>query len=190
MQKVISREIINISQRILQISFTQIFFSISLRNICLPSHLHKKNAVPWAANRYVGLKTPKHSAFYRIDENFENLNSISPRNTRFLSFDGLSHHLYLFKKEPAYGPLKKNTDRHSCDLGNVSHSTSRLLKRDLVQTLNTFQDPSLQIFAAREGSLVYDIESIWWVIKFFRSLISWRCNIIRVTLTVIRRVSF
>ena len=121
----------------------------------------QKNAVPWAANRYVGLKTPKHSAFYRIDENFENLNSISPRNTRFLSFDGLSHHLYLFKKEPAYGPLKKNTDRHFCDLGNVSHSTSRLLKRDLVQTLNTFQDPSLQIFAAREGSLVYDIESIW-----------------------------
>ena len=67
----------------------------------------QKYAVLWAANRYVGSKTPKHSAFYDIDENFENLNSISPRNTRFLSFDGLSHHLYLFKKKPAYGPLKK-----------------------------------------------------------------------------------
>ena len=47
------------------------------------------------------------------------------------------------------------TDRHLRDPGNVRHRTSKLLKCDLVQTLNTFRNPSLWVFAAGKASLVY-----------------------------------
>ena len=46
------------------------------------------------------------------------------------------------------------TDRHFCDQGNVRHPTSKLLKSDLFQTLNTFRNPSLRIFVAGKTSLV------------------------------------
>ena len=46
------------------------------------------------------------------------------------------------------------TGRHFCDQGNVRHPTSKLLKSDLFQTLNTFRNPSLRIFVAGKTSLV------------------------------------
>ena len=70
--------------------------------------------------------------------NFENLNSILER------FDGPSNYLYLFKSN------RQTFSRQ----GNVRHSTSKLLKCDLVQTLNTFRNPSLRFFAAGKASLV------------------------------------
>ena len=39
--------------------------------------------------------------------------------------------------------------------GNVHHLTSKLLKFDLVQTLNNFRNPSLRIVATGKASLVY-----------------------------------
>ena len=48
----------------------------------------------------------------------------------------------------------RTTDRHFSDQGNVRHSTCKLLKCDLVPTLNTSQNPSLRIFAAGKASLV------------------------------------
>ena len=50
----------------------------------------------------------------------------------------------------------RTTDRHfnDRDQGNVRHSTLKLLKCDLVQTLNTSRNPSLRIFAAGKASLV------------------------------------
>ena len=45
-------------------------------------------------------------------------------------------------------------DRHFRDLGNVRHPTSKLLKCDLVQNLNTFRNPSLQILVTGNISLV------------------------------------
>ena len=46
----------------------------------------------------------------------------------------------------------RTTDRHFLDQGNVRHPSSKLLKCDVVQTLNTLRNPSLQIFAARKVS--------------------------------------
>ena len=42
----------------------------------------------------------------------------------------------------------RTIDRQFCDQGNIRHSTLKLLKCDLIQTLNTFWNPSMQIFAA------------------------------------------
>ena len=66
--------------------------------------------------------------------NFENLNSIS-NIFQEISFDVPSNYLYLFKKQRQTFP----------DQGNVRHPTSKLIKYDLVQTLNTFRNPSLRI---------------------------------------------
>ena len=48
----------------------------------------------------------------------------------------------------------RTTDRYFRDQGNVRHPTSKLLKCDLVQTLNTFRKASLRIFAAGKASPV------------------------------------
>ena len=77
--------------------------------------------------------------------NFENLNSILnifQKNTRFLT-DPLIIFIYL-----------RTNDRYFHDQGNVCHPISKLPKCDLVQTLNTFWNPSLRIYAARKASLV------------------------------------
>ena len=49
----------------------------------------------------------------------------------------------------------RTTDRHLRDPGNIRHRTSELLICDLVQTVNTFRNLSLWIFAAGKASLVY-----------------------------------
>ena len=48
---------------------------------------------------------------------------------------------------------RRATDRHFREQGNVRHPTSKLLKRGLVQTLNTFRNPSLRIFATEKAYL-------------------------------------
>ena len=52
----------------------------------------------------------------------------------------------------------RTTNRHFRDQGNVRHLTSKLLKCDLVQTLNTFRNPSLRIFAAGKASLFFKVK--------------------------------
>ena len=79
--------------------------------------------------------------------NFENLNSISNifQDT----------HDFLVLTDPVIICIHLRTsDRYFLDQGNVRHPTSKLLICDLVQTLNTFQNPSLRIFAAGNASLV------------------------------------
>ena len=73
--------------------------------------------------------------------NFENLNyilHIFQENTRFLSFDGHPVIVCIYLK---------THDRHFRDQGNVRCPTSKLLKCDFVQTLKTFRNPVLRIFA-------------------------------------------
>ena len=48
----------------------------------------------------------------------------------------------------------RTTGRHFRDQRNVRHLTSKLLKCDLVHTLNTFRNPSLRICAVAKASLV------------------------------------
>ena len=73
-----------------------LFFSFSLTKTYLSCQLCKAYAVLWAANCFVGLKTPRHNGFdqfWKFKLHFEHF----PRNTRFLSFDESSNYLYLFK---------------------------------------------------------------------------------------------
>ena len=73
--------------------------------------------------------------------NFKNLNSISISISKTYDFlvlmDPLIICIYL-----------RTTDRHFRDQGNVRHPISKLLECELVQTLNTFRNLSLWIFAA------------------------------------------
>ena len=48
----------------------------------------------------------------------------------------------------------RTNDRHLHDQENVRHLSSKLLKCDLAQTLNTFRNPYLRIFAVGKASLV------------------------------------
>ena len=80
--------------------------------------------------------------------NFENLNSISNifKET----------HAFLVLTDPVIICIYlKTTDGLVRDQGNVCHPTSELLKCDLVQSLNTFRNPSLQIFAGGKVSVVF-----------------------------------
>ena len=79
--------------------------------------------------------------------NFENLDSISNIFQET--------HDFLVLTEPVIICIYlRTTGKHFCDQGNVRHPTPKLLKCDLVQTLNTFRNPSLRIFAAGKISLV------------------------------------
>ena len=79
--------------------------------------------------------------------NFENLNSISK------ICQGTHDFLVLTNPVIIYTYLR-TTDRHFPDQGKVRHPTSKLLKCDLVQSLNTFRNPSLRILAAGKASVV------------------------------------
>ena len=79
--------------------------------------------------------------------NFENLNSISNISQETHDFLVLSDPLIICI-------YLRTTDRHFRDQRNVLHLMSKLLKCDLVQTLNSFRNPSLRIFAAGKASLV------------------------------------
>ena len=85
-------------------------------------------------------------------------------NTMILTnFENLDSILNIFQ-ETQYilvltGPViiciySSTTDRHLRGQENFCHPTSKLLKRDLVLTLNTCWKPSLRIFAAEKASLV------------------------------------
>ena len=79
--------------------------------------------------------------------NFEHLNSISNilRKT----------HDFLVLMDPVIICIySRTTNRHFRDQRSVGHPTSKLLKCDLVQTLSTFHNPSLRIFAAGKACLV------------------------------------
>ena len=80
--------------------------------------------------------------------NFENLNSIS-------NIFQETHDFLVLTGPVIICIYSSATDRHFRDHGNVRHPTSKLLKCDLVQILNTFRNPSLRIFAVGKASLVY-----------------------------------
>ena len=119
-------------------------FLFSLKNVWLPCRLGKAVAVLWAANRFVGSETPKHIMLLKS-------NIFHEMQDFLVLMDPVIICIYL-----------RTTYRHFCDQSDDHHLTSKLLKCDLVQTLNTFQNPFLQIFAAGKTSLV-----IWWKRKTF-----------------------
>ena len=79
--------------------------------------------------------------------NFENLNSIS-------NIFQETHDFAVSTGPVTISIYLRTTNRHFCEQGNVRLPTSELLKYDLVQTLSTFQNPSLWILAAAKASLV------------------------------------
>ena len=77
--------------------------------------------------------------------NIQNLNSISNILQKT--------HNFLVLTDPVFICIYlRTTNRHFRDQGNDLHPTSKLLKCDLVQILNTFRNPSLWIFAAGKAS--------------------------------------
>ena len=80
--------------------------------------------------------------------NFENLNSIS-------NIFQETHNFVVLTDPVIICIYLRTNDRHFHDQGDVRHLTTKLLKCDLVQTLNTFRNPSLRIFATGKASLVY-----------------------------------
>ena len=84
--------------------------------------------------------------------NFENLN--------FISNLFQETHNFLVLTDPVIICIYlRNTNIHFHDQGNACLSTSKLLKRGLVQILNTFWNPSLQTFAARMASIFSETNS-------------------------------
>ena len=77
-----------------------------------------------------------------------------PRNTLFLSFDRLSHSLYLFKKEPAYVPFKKKHWQTFLWSEECLSSQLKVTKMWFGRNVKYLGGrPFLQIFAARKASL-------------------------------------
>ena len=79
--------------------------------------------------------------------NFEHLGSISKIFQE-------AHDFLVLRDPIIISTYLRTTDRHFRDQGNVCHLTSKLLKCDLVQTINTFGNPSLRIFAVGKASHV------------------------------------
>ena len=103
--------------------------------------------------------------------NFENFNSIS-------NIFWEAHNFLVLMDPLIICICLRTTDRHFRDQGKVFHPTSKLLKNDLFQTLNTFRNPSLRIFAAGKASLViiqnystycYIISTFWGILFGNRS---------------------
>ena len=100
------------------ISFTQIFFPFSLTNVVCCTLSNQRFG--WLGDT-------------ELLTNFENLNSVSNifRET----------HDFLVLMDPVIISIYlRTTDRHFYDHGIARHSTSKLLKCDLVQTLGTFRN--------------------------------------------------
>ena len=75
--------------------------------------------------------------------NFENLNSVW----------NILHDFLVLTVPLIICIYLKTTNRHFRDQGNVRHPNSKLLKCDLIQTLNTSRNPSLRTFASGKASL-------------------------------------
>ena len=96
-----------------------------------PCQLCKAYAVLWAARPFVGSETPKHNDF---DQFWKFLNIFQETHDFLILTDSVIICIYL-----------KTTERHFRNQGNIRHPTSKLLKWDSAQTLDTFRNPSLQI---------------------------------------------
>ena len=77
------------------------------------------------------------------------------KNLIFISNISQETHDFLVLTDPVIICIYlRTTDRYFRDQENVRHPTLKLLKCNLVQTINTFWNPSSRIFAAVKASLV------------------------------------
>ena len=117
------------------------YFLFSLTIACLPCLallLRKVYVVLWAANRlfFFGSETSKHNVFdqfWKFKFHFKHF----PRNLRFLSFDGPTNYLYLFK----------TTDRHLRD----QRPTSKITKMWFGPNIKYLSESLFADFCYREG---------------------------------------
>ena len=117
-----------------------LFFSFSLTKACLPGQLRKAYAVLWAANCFAGLKTPRHNGFdqfWKFKLHFEYF----PRNAWFLSFDGPSNYLYVFKDHQQTFPW----------LGERTSSHLKITKMWFGQNIKHLPESFFADFRCREG---------------------------------------
>ena len=90
--------------------------------------------------------------------NFENLNFI-------LNIFQETHDFLVLTDPVIICIYLRTTDRYFRDQGKFHHPTSKLLKCNLFQILNTFWNPSLRIFAAGKSSLVLVHLLFWFKLK-------------------------
>ena len=124
------------------------FFSFSLTKTCLPCRLVGQAKRMLYSEQPAILLARRHLKTMLLT-NFENVNSISNIFQETKNFVVLTNPIIICV-------YLRSTSRHFRDQGKVRHSTSKLLKCDLVETLNTFQNPSLRIFTAGKASLVFN----------------------------------
>ena len=129
--------------RILQISFAKILFFHFLRQLFVYLTGHAKHMLCSEQTTVLLARTHLNTMLLT---NFENLNSIS--------YIFQEKHDFLVFTNPVILCIYLRT-RQFCDQENVHHSTSKLLKCDLVQTLNTFRNRALRFFTAGKASLFH-----------------------------------
>ena len=76
-KSLVSKKLYPYISRILQICYTDFFFSFYLSNACLPCRLRKMYALLWPTNRFVVSEIPKNNTFDLIDSTCESLNCIA-----------------------------------------------------------------------------------------------------------------
>ena len=86
--------------------------------------------------------------------NLNKINSTNFENSNSISNIFQETHVLVLTDPVIICIFLRTADRNFRDQGKVCHPTSKLVKCDLVQTLNTFRNPSLRIFAAGKASLV------------------------------------
>ena len=120
------------------------FFFNFLDKRQLPCRLHKAYVTLSSQPFLVGSEISKHNDFdqlWKFKFHFEHFQET---------------HDFLVLTDPLIICVySRTTDRHFCDQGNVRHPTSKLLKCGLFQTLNTFRNLTLRIFAAGNAPLVW-----------------------------------
>ena len=116
-------------------------FSFSLRNACLPCQLRKRMLYS-----VVSVLLARKHLGRMILNNFENLNSI-------WNVFQETHELLILTDPVIICIYLRTTVRLFRDQGNAHHLSSKLLKCDLVQMLNTFWNHFLRIFATGKASL-------------------------------------
>ena len=150
--KVISREK-NSSMYPKDVTYLDFFYT----DVFFHFLLSKAYAVLWAAgNRCVGAETPaKHNdfdQFWKFKFHFRHF----PRNTRFLSFDGLTNYLYLFKnhRQKFLWPRERPS------------SNLKVTKRRFGLNIQYLSEPVFADFCCREGISCSILIFVTWIKSF------------------------
>ena len=105
--------------------------------------LCKAYALPWEANHFVDLETPKLNAFNQFWKFWTSFRTFSKKHTVFSLRDPLIICIYL-----------RVTDRHLCDQGNIL--PQKVTKMWFCPNIKYLLEPFFAAFCSREGIFMLD----------------------------------